>query len=424
MLQLPDIAVDFFADSPGACLQPSSAECHTARSTASLALGVSNGAKAFVALLTGPMLGTMSDIHGRRFFWIGTQIGCLLGYLAVLLHLCGLVSLWPFLVLNLLGGLLLPAFLAIVADEYLPYKRATAFGLVIATFDVSLLFGPVLGSGLTLRGGAVMATLSGAAGLALAAVYGETLPKSQRLDPGSGPPRWRPDVALGVLNSSPLFRRLSFIIFTSTLSMAGSQQCFFLFLEADFGMNRVAAGGLFGLLAISGLVVQLCVLPLLMRHVSITRVLLFGLSMQIFQNALLAFVHSKSAVSLSCIFGGFGSIVFPCVSALKANAAPSTEQGRIQGAVSALQSFALGLGPLIYGGIFAALLKGSPLGRPLPQAIFGLSLLLVSAAAAVAAYLDKSVPDHLLYPNQPVPRRTVSRWQEGLDRGSVTLVEE
>merc|ERR1712079_505067 len=108
--------------------------------------------------------------------------------------------------------------------------------------------------------------------------------------------------------------------------------------EAALGMKRTGASGLFAMLAISGLVVQLGVLPCLIQRMNIARILVLGLSLQVLENTVLVLMHQESAVALACVVGGFGSIVFPCVSALKANAASPEEQGRIQGAVSSLQS--------------------------------------------------------------------------------------
>lgn len=407
MIQLPDVAIAAYSLLPGACTMPDSVACMTARSQASIALGVSNGAKAVMALLLGPALGALSDVYGRRFFWLGSQILCMLGYILFLIHLLGLCSLMPFLIINAFAGFLLPATLAVVADDYAPEQRAKAFGLVIATFDASILLGPVLFAGASLTTGAILAVVAAAIGLGLSALYGDSLPPSERLDPGSG--QWRPDVALSVLNSSPLFRRLSFVIVASTLPMAGMQQCFLLFLETAYGLSRATAGGYVAVLAVGGLVVQVICLPMLVRRKGVVFVLMVGLFMQLLQCILLALAHSELAVVLSCVFGGFSSLVFPSVSALKANAAPPSEQGRVQGAVSALQNFALGLGPLVYGGFFSLLIgPHSPLGRPCPQAVFLLSILVIIPAGFVSMTLKRHLPESADVRQVPSVRRGVS----------------
>lgn len=407
-LQLPDIAVLAFASTPHDCDEPKSAVCAAARSKASIALGLSNGGKAVVTLLLGPILGTVSDVHGRRLFLLSAQAACLVGYVAVWVHELGYVSLWPFLVLNSLSGLLLPAFLAVVADAYPKERRAAAFGLLMGTFDISIMLCPLFSASLTLRGGSALVTAAGAAGLALGALYGESLPPSQRLQEVDRS-HWRPDVALGVLRSSPLFRRLSFLVLASTLPMAGQQQCFLLFMEQAYNLDRTGAAGFLVVLAVSGLLVQILVLPVLVARLNMAKALAVGLGLQLLQASTLTFVHSKAAVMVSCVFGGFGSVVFPCVCALKANAAPEQEQGRIQGAVSALQGASLGLGPVLYGAIFGYLIGPSaPGGHPLPAGVFFLSVMVLVPAMAIALALYPHLPEDMKHAALPLVRRNIS----------------
>ncbi|CAE8738058.1 unnamed protein product [Polarella glacialis] len=76
----------------------------------------------------GPSMGAMSDLHGRKLFLVLAQLGSALSLLPIL-----------------------PAMLAVVADDQLPEKRASGFGLLLAVFDFSFLLGPVFGSRLSLQ---------------------------------------------------------------------------------------------------------------------------------------------------------------------------------------------------------------------------------------------------------------------------------
>jgi len=115
---------------------------------------------------------------------------------------------------------------------------------------------------------------------------------------------------------------------------------------------------------------------------------------------------------------------------MKANAARESEQGRVQGAVSGLQQFATGVGPLSYGAIFG-LLAGSksPVGSPAPQGIFVLSLAVLVPTVAVAASLCRSAADGgegSMDSSLPMLRRRVSAcrgWGGGRHSGGAPLAE-
>jgi DHA1 family tetracycline resistance protein-like MFS transporter len=358
--------------------------------------------------MLGPVCGSLSDVYGRRGLWLGAQAAGLISYLALFVHLAGYCSILPFLILNVFGGLNLPAWLGVVADENAPEKRAGAFGKLMATFDIALLLGPVLFSRASALVNLQIAVSASFIGLLLAAAYGETLPASDRLEKPSHAMYWRPDVALGILNSSPLFRRLSIVIFASTLPLAGTQQCFLLFLEAAYGMSAADASGLFAVLALSGLFVQVIILPLLGPRIGTVNLMLTGLILQGAQGALYSFLHSEYAVVAACVVGGFGSLVFPCVSALKANAAPETEQGRVQGAISSIQSFALALGPLLYGSVFSWIIgRNSPFGHPFPQGVFVISIFAIFLAFIAGARMSHHIRGNA-DPQLFAPRRRVS----------------
>jgi len=197
---------------------------------------------------------------------------------------------------------------------------------------------------------------------------------------------------------------LSLVVFISTFALAGVQQGFFLFLEAAYGLDRVGASAFLSVLAISGLLVQAVVLPLLVKRMDLTKILVLGLLLQLMQSALLAAVHAKWALGLACVCGGFGSLVFPCISAMKANGVTDQEQGRIQGAVSALQSAGLGVGPVLFSSLFAYVVgPRAPGGHPVPGAAFVLPIAGLLPALAIAMTIYPHLPEELRRPATPPP---------------------
>mmetsp|Transcript_47909 Transcript_47909/g.138622 ORF Transcript_47909/g.138622 Transcript_47909/m.138622 type:complete len:453 (-) Transcript_47909:85-1443(-) len=396
-----------------------------AKGLASFWLGLSNGAKAFAGLVAGPSLGSRSDVHGRKSFVVGGAVMCLLSYLPLLAPAGSTVAFAAYLALNALSGFIpvLPALLTVVTDDQPPERRARGFGFLMAVFDSSFLFVPALTAVLSHRQVNAVVCASGALAVLLVVAYGESLPVEQRVRgedvAGVQVSRswWKPQNNCAILISTPLFRRLSLAIFSSTVVMAGSQQCFMLYLETSFGLSQVSASRYIAILALTGLLVQSLILPLVIRGVGLARGLLLALSIQVVQHLLYASVHQTTVIAMACFLGGFGGMVFPIVSALKSLAAAAEQQGQVQGAVSGLQSCALGLGPLLYGSAFAYTSSpGFPFGE---QLVFAISLCMLVPAVAVASTLRRYVGDGEQGREDPV-RRAVS---VARDRSTVCVAD-
>lgn len=395
-LSLPDIATEQFGG-VGVCpahVKVASEACNTARGKAQLSYSVSQGLKAFLGLFMGPSLGSISDVYGRQFFVLGALgLTCLSEWL-LLATVYGYSSIWIYLVVDACTGAvpLLPALLSVIADESSKERRAANFGLLLATFELPLLFIPLLAAALTLEMNVWAACIVSSVSLVLAVAYGETLPReNRRTELDTTDKFWLPHRALAILNSAPIFRRLSVVILCNTLVTGGLQVCFLLYVESAFNMARPEATSYFSVLAIGGLFAQIFMLPFLTRFLGLSRTMLVAIGIQFVQNVCLL-IRDKNMLMLSCGLGGFASMVFPCVSALKANAAPEDQQGRIQGAVSGLQSFAQGIGPLIFGPLFSYLQQP---GSKIPeQMAFALSLAILLPALLAGASLHRVVPDN------------------------------
>lgn len=101
----------------------------------------------FSVLLT-PLLGWWSDIHGRKPVLLLSQSLAVLPVLVVILHFQGIISLsWIYVVQACTGSVsaIAPS-LSYIADMVPPMHRAASFGLIMATFSVSILIGPFFGA--------------------------------------------------------------------------------------------------------------------------------------------------------------------------------------------------------------------------------------------------------------------------------------
>merc|ERR1719198_1663739 len=174
-------------------------------------------------------------------------------------------------VVSAFSGLMpfLPAVLAVIADENPPGKRAANFGLLLATFQMPLLFVPILAAKLSLSENVLLACISSSLSLALAIAYGETLPAESRLSVLDWSDNfWAPHKALRILNSAPIFRRLSIVMLSSGLMEYGRSSCSLLFLQSAFHMGRPEATFYVSFLGLAGLFCQIFVMPVLTRKLS------------------------------------------------------------------------------------------------------------------------------------------------------------
>jgi MFS transporter, DHA1 family, tetracycline resistance protein len=169
---------------------------NTAR--ASEYLGLFTTTFALMQFFFSPVLGMLSDRHGRRPVVLLSNFGLALDYLIMAMA----PSLrWLFLgrVLSGLSSSSIPTATAYISDVTPPEKRSKAFGLLGAAFGVGFVVGPALGGWLGMHNPRLPFWVAGAASL-LNASYGLfVLPES--LAPETRQPRfsWKKANPLGAL---------------------------------------------------------------------------------------------------------------------------------------------------------------------------------------------------------------------------------
>jgi DHA1 family tetracycline resistance protein-like MFS transporter len=294
-------------------------------------------------LIASPALGDLSDRFGRRPVLIFSLLGTVASFVMLALaHSIAMLFLAR-IVDGLSGGNISTA-RAYVADITEPQDRARAYGILGAAFGLGFIFGPAL-SGLLVKV-SYTAPIWAAAGITIVATIMAWLwlPETvHRVHAGSGNPlRYLPE-----LLKRPIVRRVLAIDFVFWFALAIFQTTFGLFVAARFGYGPAETGYLFAGFGLLGAVVQGGLIRPMVRRLGDKTTFIAGLVFSAIGLVAAAFTHSIAMFTLILIplsLGmGFG---MPTISSLVSRSAGSHEQGRVQGAASAIESLSRTLGPV------------------------------------------------------------------------------
>ena len=233
---------------------------------------------------------------------------------------------------------------AYVADITEPKDRARAYGLIGAAFGLGFIFGPAL-SGMLARV-SYTAPIWAAAGITLVATLMAWLwlPETvHRTQAGTGNPfRYLPELLSG----------RSCVASWRSISSTGSafaifQTTFALFAARRFGFDAPKTGYVFAAFGVLGAVIQGGFIRPIVRRLGDKSTFMLGLVFGAFGLLACAMVHSVPLFMLTLVplaFGiGFGH---PTMASLVSLVADGDEQGRVQGAASAVESLGRTIGPV------------------------------------------------------------------------------
>ena len=334
--------------------------------------------------LFAPILGSLSDHHGRRPVILGSLFGSGLDYL--------LLGLAPNLVWFYVGrvvagitGANITAATAYIADVSPPEKRAANFGLIGAAFGLGFIAGPALGG--LLGGYGLRVPFFVAAGLTLANwLYGyfvlpESLaPENRRKFSWA---RANPVSSLAALRHHPLVLGLAVSFFLSNLANFGLHALWVLYTGHRYGWKPSQVGASLAVVGIMAAIVQgglaRRIIPALGEVRSVTIGYLIGAV------SFLGYGLAPEGwmIYVVLVFGSLGGIGAPAAQGLISRNVADNEQGAIQGALTSLGSVAGFVGPILSTSLFGYFI-GPKAPVQLPGVGFFLGALLILASLAVA----------------------------------------
>jgi MFS transporter, DHA1 family, tetracycline resistance protein len=353
---IPIFAVLFI--SPESGMLPASYDL----ATRSLLLGLLIAVYPFAQFFGAPLLGSLSDRHGRKPLIMISLVGTMISYLVFAVGV--LTKNIPLLfvsraVAGFAGGNIAILYSS-VADISDPKTKAKDFGLIGVAFGLGFILGPFLGGKLADPSIVSWFTFATpfwfAAALALTNIiivwlfFGETL-KKKRAAPVS--------VFTGFQNvkkafGRPHLRTLFTVMFFYMLGFMFFTQFFQVYLIAKFNLNQAQIGDTFAFMGLWMAITQ----GLITRYVahkykasSVANITLLLLAMTI---PILLLPDTWFGIFFVLPFIAlFQGLTMPNLAAVISSSAHADEQGEVLGINQSVQSLAMTAPPVISGFIFA-----------------------------------------------------------------------
>ena len=314
------------------------------------------GVYAACQLVSGPILGRLSDRMGRKPLLLVSQAGTCIGFIVTAFA----PSLWVLFLARAIDGATagnLSLAQAYITDITKPEERTKSFGVIGIAFALGFLVGPAISGFLAQYD--YRYPIFGAAAMSFASIITTwvLLPSVKPGGVGGGPGRRLSLVDWGRYAGyfrQPLLASRLFQFFLCSLAFALFTSGMPLFVERRLTWDGVAfgpkqVGYTWGLAGFFGIFWQGPALGRLAKRFGenvLNRAGFFG---YVVGYAVLAFCRSIGALGAATAVMSMGSLVRPALTSLITQATPREEQGVVLGLTQSLTSIAMIIGPLVSG---------------------------------------------------------------------------
>jgi DHA1 family tetracycline resistance protein-like MFS transporter len=367
-------------------------------------VGVFGTVFAIVQFACSPIQGALSDRFGRRPVILISNAGLAIDFVVLALA----PTLWLLFVARVILGVTAASFTtanAYIADITPKEKRAAAYGILGSAFGLGFIIGPGLGGLL----GHVDLRLPFwvAAGLAACNfTYGlfvlpESLPKERRtarFELHSAHPLG----SLKLLRRYPLVLGLAVVMFLVYLAHYVLQTTFVLYADYRYGWGPQAVGYVLMLVGGCDGLVQAFLTRRLAPKLGERRLLLGGMLCGIGAFLVMGLADSGFVFLLGIPLMALWGLSQPPMQSIMTHQVDPHEQGRLQGAISSLASFAGIFGPFLFAQVFSiSISPSSPIH--LPGLAFVLSAVLLAIGSVIAWRITRHTVDLATADAVPLP---------------------
>ncbi|MGH8199445.1 MAG: TCR/Tet family MFS transporter, partial [Steroidobacteraceae bacterium] len=343
-----------------------------------------------------PIQGALSDRFGRRTVILISSFGLGIDFIVMALA----PVLWLLFVGRAVSGMCAASFStanAYISDITPREKRAAAFGTLGGAFALGFIVGPALGGFL----GHLWIRLPFwvAAGLSLLNFcYGffvlpESLPKERR----SAQIDWRqanPMGSLMLLRRYPQVLSLATVLFLLALAQFALNSTYVLYTDYRYGWGPQIVGYSLGAVGLCTGVVQAVLVRRWMPWLGERRMMLTGVALLIVGYAVFGSAPDAWMFLAGIPFLCLGGLAGPSAQSMITHQVDAREQGRLQGALSSLQSLAGIFGPALFANLFALFIGDHAPTRHLPGAAFVLAAILALAALLLTERATRGMRVH------------------------------
>ncbi|HEY3287336.1 MAG TPA: MFS transporter [Gemmatimonadaceae bacterium] len=321
-----------------------------------LTIGLLAVAYSVAQFFAAPLLGAISDRHGRRPVLVLSLFGASIGY--AFFGIGG--ALWIFFVSRIVAGFTggnLTAAQAYIADVSGPEDRAKNFGLVGAAFGLGFILGPSIGGILAKISLTAPAWASAGVALVTAGFGWFVLPESLAPSLRRPHPLHAGDfnpfrLLLKALRTKQL-RALFLGIFLTRFAHMGMQTNFAVYTLDRFKYTPAQNAVVFTVLGITSTFVQGFLIRRIAGRFTDRNLLLWGLAIMAIGFAALAAVPAGWMLSPAIAVLALGTgLVTPTLQSMISQAGSAEEQGMLFGANGAITSLTAILGPAWAGVVF------------------------------------------------------------------------
>jgi MFS transporter, DHA1 family, tetracycline resistance protein len=303
------------------------------------------GTYAACQLISGPLLGRLSDSTGRKPLLLVSQVGTFIGFMVT--------AFAPNLVILFLARMIdgatagnLSLAQAYISDITKPEERAKSFGVIGIAFGIGFLIGPAV-SGILAKSDYRYPVFA-AAGLSALSIIATSLLLPKAVPSRNDDGRRLSLIAWGeyvkYFREPALATRLwQFLLFAFPFAMFTSS--FPLFAErrltwhgAPFGPEQT--GFVYAWAGFLGILTQGPALGKLVKKFGEAALNRVGFASYVVGYALLGLSHSLPMLALAATVTAFGGFIRPTLTSLITKAAPKSEQGSVLGLTQSLTSVA------------------------------------------------------------------------------------